>query len=217
MTPWARSRFEMSASAPIITASSGGKSVELNPAGSGSRLDAIESSVADLDGPALKDRIAGLKSIRDQAQAETQRTAAALESTGQQTITPAMVGSSPRPPVSGFGSPAAATAGTIFRRSPSASRSQTARSESSDRRAIYCTRSRPLRALGRLRLAFAVLFRIGVPKGIRTPVTAVKGRCPRPLDDGDVAAAGHGSRVPRAKLQRPAVYPGRAPWSGVGC
>jgi hypothetical protein len=25
----------------------------------------------------------------------------------------------------------------------------------------------------------------GVPKGIRTPVTAVKGRCPRPLDDGD--------------------------------
>ena len=26
---------------------------------------------------------------------------------------------------------------------------------------------------------------IGVPRGIRTPVTAVKGRCPRPLDDGD--------------------------------
>ncbi len=25
----------------------------------------------------------------------------------------------------------------------------------------------------------------GVPMGIRTPVTAVKGRCPRPLDDGD--------------------------------
>src|SRR5579862_5220194 len=28
---------------------------------------------------------------------------------------------------------------------------------------------------------------IGVPKGIRTPVTAVKGRCPGPLDDGDGA------------------------------
>ncbi len=26
---------------------------------------------------------------------------------------------------------------------------------------------------------------IGVPKGSRTPVVAVKGRCPRPLDDGD--------------------------------
>ena len=28
--------------------------------------------------------------------------------------------------------------------------------------------------------------KFGVPKGIRTPVTAVKGRCPRPLDDGDM-------------------------------
>ncbi len=26
----------------------------------------------------------------------------------------------------------------------------------------------------------------GVPKGVRTPVAAVKGQCPRPLDDGDV-------------------------------
>ncbi len=29
----------------------------------------------------------------------------------------------------------------------------------------------------------------GVPTGIRTPVIAVKGRCPRPLDDGDVDTA----------------------------
>ncbi len=28
----------------------------------------------------------------------------------------------------------------------------------------------------------------GVPKGIRTPVAAVKGQCPRPLDDGDAVA-----------------------------
>ena len=27
-------------------------------------------------------------------------------------------------------------------------------------------------------------FYFGDPRGIRTPVTAVKGRCPRPLDDG---------------------------------
>ena len=34
---------------------------------------------------------------------------------------------------------------------------------------------------------FGVLFCLdGVPKGSRTPVTAVKGRCPRPLDDGDL-------------------------------
>src|SRR5205807_8533669 len=31
---------------------------------------------------------------------------------------------------------------------------------------------------------FLFIF-IGVPTGIRTPVTAVKGRCPRPLDDRD--------------------------------
>ncbi len=29
------------------------------------------------------------------------------------------------------------------------------------------------------------LLLYGVPKGVRTPVTAVKGQCPRPLDDGD--------------------------------
>ena len=29
------------------------------------------------------------------------------------------------------------------------------------------------------------LILYGVPTGSRTPVTGVKGRCPRPLDDGD--------------------------------
>jgi hypothetical protein len=53
--------------------------------------DAIESGVADLGDPALKDRSAGLKLVRDQAQTEAERTAATLESAGQQTITPAMV------------------------------------------------------------------------------------------------------------------------------
>ena len=28
-------------------------------------------------------------------------------------------------------------------------------------------------------------FLIGVPKGVRTPVAAVRGRSPGPLDDGD--------------------------------
>jgi hypothetical protein len=30
-----------------------------------------------------------------------------------------------------------------------------------------------------------VFWIFGVPRGVRTPVTAVKGRCPGPLDDGD--------------------------------
>ena len=36
-----------------------------------------------------------------------------------------------------------------------------------------------------------------VPKGIRTPVTAVKGRCPRPLDDGDCSDRDGGGKRDR--------------------
>ena len=53
--------------------------------------DAIETGVADLDDPALKERIVGLKAIRDQAQADADRAQAMAESAGQQAITPAMV------------------------------------------------------------------------------------------------------------------------------
>jgi hypothetical protein len=50
--------------------------------------DAIENGVADLDDPALKERIAGLIADALQADADVQ---AMAESAGQQTITPAMV------------------------------------------------------------------------------------------------------------------------------
>ncbi len=53
--------------------------------------DAIESGVADLEDPALKERIAGLKAIRDQAKADAERAQAALEGVGQEAITPPMV------------------------------------------------------------------------------------------------------------------------------
>ncbi len=53
--------------------------------------DAIENGVADLSDPALKERIAGLKATRDQAQADADRAQAIAESVGQQAITPAMV------------------------------------------------------------------------------------------------------------------------------
>jgi site-specific DNA recombinase len=49
--------------------------------------DAIETGVADLGDPGLKERIAGLKAIRDQAQADTMRAQAVLDSAAQQPIT----------------------------------------------------------------------------------------------------------------------------------
>ena len=55
------------------------------------------------------------------------------------------------------------------------------------------TDSKNKKAIVRQTMAF---FKIsGVPTGIRTPVTAVKGRCPRPLDDGDAIARGAVSRL----------------------
>lgn len=45
--------------------------------------DAIEAGVADLDDPALKERIAGLKVIRDQSRVDAERAQAMLESAGE--------------------------------------------------------------------------------------------------------------------------------------
>jgi len=53
--------------------------------------DAIEAGVADLDDPALKERVVSLKAVRDQAQADAGRAAAMLESSAQQSVTPQMV------------------------------------------------------------------------------------------------------------------------------
>jgi site-specific DNA recombinase len=49
--------------------------------------DAIENGVADLADPMLKDRIAELKAIRDQARADAERAQEAIEHTGP-SITP---------------------------------------------------------------------------------------------------------------------------------
>ncbi|HQT95960.1 MAG TPA: recombinase family protein [Thermoanaerobaculaceae bacterium] len=53
--------------------------------------DAIEAGVADLHDPALKDRIDGLKAIRDQAKADAERAQAMLENSGKNAVTPQMV------------------------------------------------------------------------------------------------------------------------------
>ncbi len=53
--------------------------------------DAIEAGVADLNDPALKDRIDGLKAIRDQAKADAERAQAMLENSGSKAVTLQMV------------------------------------------------------------------------------------------------------------------------------
>ena len=53
--------------------------------------DAIEAGVADLDDPALTERIAGLKVIRDQARADADRAQALLDSPGHSAVSPAMI------------------------------------------------------------------------------------------------------------------------------
>ena len=52
--------------------------------------DAIESGIADLDDPALKDRIAALKAVRDQSQIDADRAKVSLEGAGT-AITPALL------------------------------------------------------------------------------------------------------------------------------
>ena len=39
-----------------------------------------------------------------------------------------------------------------------------------------------------------------VPKGIRTPVAAVKGQCPRPLDDGDLTVLKYYTEIFNKKI-----------------
>ncbi len=53
--------------------------------------DAIESGVADLGDPDLKERIASLKAIRDQSRVDADRASAMLESGGQKAITAPML------------------------------------------------------------------------------------------------------------------------------
>src|SRR5687767_13184101 len=38
---------------------------------------------------------------------------------------------------------------------------------------------------GPLHMAWSKRYCVGIPNGIRTRAAALKGRCPRPLDDGD--------------------------------
>lgn len=51
--------------------------------------EAIEAGVADLNDPALKERVVALRTLRDQAQADLERAQAQLENSGSMAVTPA--------------------------------------------------------------------------------------------------------------------------------
>ena len=53
----------------------------------GRLFDAIESGMVDKDDAVAKERIAGLKALRDQAAADAERTQLALDSSGNQAVT----------------------------------------------------------------------------------------------------------------------------------
>ncbi|MGR7996624.1 hypothetical protein [Xanthobacter sp. ZOL 2024] len=96
--------------------------------------DAIEAGVADLGDPALKERIAGLKVIRDQARTDADRARALLESPGHSALSPAMIEGSHAARGSGFIAARAAIGGIICAPRRSASRLQTMQSASWDRK-----------------------------------------------------------------------------------
>ena len=120
---------------------------ELNKRASESELrlkrlyDAIEAGVADIDDPALKDRIDGLKAIRDQAKADTERAQAMLDNSGSKAITPQMVRTFARTARQRIRLEGGGIAATTCARSLSVSKWRTARFGSWDRRPGYFRRS----------------------------------------------------------------------------
>jgi hypothetical protein len=100
--------------------------------------EAIEAGVADLDDPVLKERVVALRALRDQAQVDSERAQAMLESSGSMAVTPPFYESSPRPRGVGSGRRAAATGGIICAPLPSVSKSEKVMFASWDRRANCC-------------------------------------------------------------------------------
>jgi hypothetical protein len=60
-----------------------------------------------------------------------------------------------------------------------------------------------------LRISPKHLFIHGGPNGTRTRVTDVRGRCPRPLDDGTFAVISQGSLCTKTAVDCQMVFPGR--------
>jgi hypothetical protein len=77
--------------------------------------EAIEAGVADLNDPALKERVVALRALRDQAQVDSERAQAMLESSGSMAVTPAALRKFATTAGVGSGRRAAATGGSSAR------------------------------------------------------------------------------------------------------
>lgn len=95
---------------------------------------------------AIESGLVFLKALRDQATADAERTQLALDSSGNQAISPTCSRGSPVRSANGYGSMMAATAAIICALWRSTSRSRTTRFVSWDRSQNRCKRSRPLPA-----------------------------------------------------------------------
>ena len=141
--------------------------------------DAIENGVADLADPMLKDRIAELKAVRDQARVDAERAQEAIDRAGP-AITPRALKTFARQARRRMRTD---TGG--YRRDHLRALAQRVEVDAkevrimgSNIRASCFARSSSLQAQKRRVLACPVLYRSGAPKGTRTPVFAVKGSQP---------------------------------------
>jgi DNA invertase Pin-like site-specific DNA recombinase len=126
--------------------------------------DAIENGVTDLSDLMLKDRIAELKAIRDQARADAERAEGAIERQG-----PSITPQCQKGPQADADRERRLPARPPARARP-ARRSQRERtSYHGGRKTNCCARSSPLQAQKRRVLACPVLYRSGAPEEIRTP------------------------------------------------
>ena len=130
--------------------------------------DAIENGVADLSDPKLKDRIAELKAIRDQARADAERAEDAIDRLGR-AITPQALKTFARQARRRMRTDSGGYRRDTSAHSPNALKWTRKKFASWAPRTCCFARSSPLQAQKRLDLALPVLYRSGAPGEIRTP------------------------------------------------
>ncbi len=147
--------------------------------------DAIENGIADLSDPMLKDRVAELKAVRDQARVDAERAQDAIERVGPRASHRRPSKHSPGRPASACGPRAAVIVAITSARLLNALKWTGKKFASWARKANCCARSSPLQAQKRRVLACPVLYRSGAPEEIRTPDPQIRSLVLPPAVRGD--------------------------------